>query len=150
MGADLERARAALEPEIIRELIRLDNRIISTKNLISGHQIFTPLFKFLEVSTPKTVRFTNFNYRMTEQGLELQMRGEARGYAALALQADIFSKSQYFKNPIFSELNLNQKGDVNFFFKTVIDPSLVSYEKKVERINPSSTNLSPAATSTQN
>src|SRR3989344_7203318 len=68
MGADLERARAALQPEVIRELTRLDNRIISTKNLISKHQILTPLFEFLEVSTPRTVRFSGFQYSVTEQG----------------------------------------------------------------------------------
>lgn len=134
MGADLEEARATLEPEAIRELTRLDNRIISTQELVAKHHVLSPLFEFLEVSTPKTVRFSNFRYSMTEKGLELSMKGEARGYTALALQADIFSKSEYFKDSIFSDLNLNEKGDVNFSFKTIVDPSLVSYERKVEKL----------------
>ena len=132
MGIDLQMARATLEPETIRELTRLNDRIISIQDLISKHYVLTPLFEFLGVSTPRTVRFSNFRYSMTGQGLELSMSGEARGYAALALQADIFSKSQYFKNPIFSNLNLNERGDVSFSFKTIVDPNLVSYTREVE------------------
>lgn len=136
MGADLERALTAIipEPEIIRELIRFDNRIVSTQELISKHHILSPLFEFLEVSTPKTVRFSDFRYSIIEQGLELYMRGEARGYAALALQADIFNGSEYFKDVIFSDLNLNENGDVIFSFKATVNPNLVSYQREVERI----------------
>ena len=134
MGADLERVRATLQPEVISELTRLNNRILSSQKLIAEHQILSPLFKFLEVSTPKTVRFNDFRYSMTNQGLELLMKGEARGYAALALAADIFGKSQYFKDSIFSDLNLNEKGDVNFSFKAIVDLNLVLYTRKVERL----------------
>lgn len=150
MGVALEAARATLEPGTIRELTRLDNRIISTKDLIATHSILTPLFDFLEVSTPRTVRFNDFNYTRTEQGLELTLKGEARGYAALAVLADIFSRSQYFKNSIFSDLNLNTKGDVNFSFKAVVDPSLVSYKREVERLGAPviAPIVGPAATST--
>ncbi|KKT86581.1 MAG: hypothetical protein UW86_C0028G0003 [Microgenomates group bacterium GW2011_GWA1_Microgenomates_45_10] len=152
MGADLENARATLQPETIRELTRLDNRINSSRELILEHQILSPLFGFLEASTLKTVRFSAFYYSMTGQDLQLSMKGEARGYAALALQADIFDKSQYFKNAIFSDLSLNAKGDVNFSFEAVVDPSLVSYQKEVERLGipapaPASTST---ATSTSN
>lgn len=137
MGADLENARSTLQPEVIGELTRLDNRIISSRELITKHLILSPLFKFLELSTPKTVRFTDFNFLKTPQGLELSISGEARGYAVLALQAEILDKSQYFKNSIFSNLGLNEKGDVNFTLKTVIDPTLASYQKEVERIGAS-------------
>ncbi|MEX2013640.1 MAG: hypothetical protein WD897_01875 [Parcubacteria group bacterium] len=155
MGVDLENARATIEPEVIRELTRLDNRIISFKQLVSEHQILSPLFEFLEVSTLKTVRFSDFRYSVTEKGIELSMMGEARGYAALALQADIFNGSQYFKDSIFSNLSLNDRGDVNFSFKTTVDPSLVSYQREVERIGapvvvPIETVSTSTATSTPN
>ena len=155
MGADLEDARMTLQPEVIRELTRLDNRILSSQKLLARHQILSPLFEFFEVSTPKTVRFKDFSYIKTPQGLELKIIGEARGYAALALQADIFDKSQYFKNPIFSDLSLNEKGDVNFSFKAILDPTLVSYERKVERLGaspivPTESTSTSTATSTTN
>ncbi|MBI2673952.1 MAG: hypothetical protein HYX23_01575 [Candidatus Zambryskibacteria bacterium] len=161
MGVDLENARMTLQPEAISELTRLDNRLLSSQKLIAQHQILSPLFKFLEASTPKTVRFNEFNYAKTSQGLELSAIGEARGYAALALQSDIFSKSQYFKNSIFSHLTLNDNGDVSFSLKTMVDPTLVSYQREVELIgvplvapaestatSTNSTSSSQAATST--
>ena len=132
MGVALEETRATLQPETIRELTRLDNRIISTKELVSKHRALTPLFEFLEISTSRTVRFNSFSYSTTDRGLELDMKGEARGYAALAFQADIFNKSKYFKDPIFSNLNLNEKGSVTFSFKATVDPSLVLYKGRVE------------------
>lgn len=144
MDTDLQQAQATLKPEIIRELTRLDARIISTKALIATHPVLSPLFEFLETSTPKTVRFTDFNYVLGKDGLELHMRGEAKGYTALAFQADIFNKNQYFKTPIFSDFELNSKGDVTFSFKTIIDPEMVSYQKDIDRMNISI----PAATST--
>ena len=154
MGSDLESARATLSPDVIDELTRLNNRIIYTEELVSRHQILVPLFEFLEVSTPRSVRFSDVRYSMTGKGIELTMRGEARGYAALALQADIFSKSKSIKDPIFSDLNLNEKGDVRFSFKAIVDPSLVSFTNTVEgagtgtdaSINTNSTNV-PVSTS---
>lgn len=151
MGADLERARATLQPEVIRELTRLDNRIITSRELVAEHQILSPLFEFLEISTPKTVRFNDFRYTMNEFGIELNLRGEARGYAALALQADIFEKSGYFKNAIFSNLSLNEKGDVRFSFKAIVDPSLVSYQRQIEGTSSTgATNSQQDITSIQN
>src|SRR3989344_4992453 len=136
MGTALEEARATLQPETIRELTRLDDRIISTKELVSKHRALTPLFEFLEISTSRTVRFNSFSYSTTDRGLELDMKGEARGYAALAFQADIFNKSKYFKDPIFSDLNLNEKGSVVFSFTAVVDPSLVLYKQQAESTPP--------------
>lgn len=138
MGADLDQARSTLQPEIIDELTRLNNRIISTKNLISEHRVVTPLFEFLEISTPRTVRFRDFNFSMTEGDIGLQMKGEAQGYVVLALQADIFSRSEYFKDPIFSDLSLNDRGEVTFIFRTTIDASLISYERKIKNLGVSS------------
>jgi len=135
MGTNLDQARSTLKPEIIRDLVRLDNRLISTEDLISKHNVLTPVFEFLEVSTPRSVRFRDFRYSMTERGIELQMKGEAQGYAALALQADIFSKSEYFKDSIFSDLILNDRGEVTFSFRTTVDPSLVSYEREIKKMD---------------
>lgn len=132
MGTALEEARTSLQPETIDELTRLDNRIISTKELVAAHRILSPLFEFLETSTPKTVRFSDFRYQVVGSQIELFMKGEARGYSVLAFQADIFNKSDYFKNPVFSDLSLNDKGDVVFSFTATLDPKLLSYSRQLE------------------
>lgn len=127
MTGDLAEAHAAIDSETIGELTSLNNRIVSTENLVSAHQLVTPLLELLEKSTPKSVRFTSLNYSRTKDGLELNLSGEARGYAALALQADVFNKSRYFRSTSFSDLTLNDKGDVEFSFKGLVHPDLVSY-----------------------
>lgn len=132
MTASLEEARRTLEPSVIAELTSLDRRIISTKELVSSHKILSPLLEFLEDSTPLDVRFRDFSYSSVDGNLEIRLKGEARSYAVLALQADIFSRSDNFKNPIFSDLTLNDRGEVLFSFQATVDPRLLSYERGLE------------------
>jgi hypothetical protein len=151
MGAELEAARAALEPETINELTRLSNRIISTRDLISTHVVVTPLFALLEASTALPVRFTDFRYAQTDGVPQLSMKGEARGYAALAFQADVFSQSEYFKDVAFSDLSLSDRGDVSFSLEVTVDPSLISYSRAIERLNlPQAAPATTTATTTRN
>ena len=93
MQAELETVRAALDSGEIQELTRLHNRIVSTKELLTKHVVLTPFFEFLESSSPRLVRFSDFRYAVGVEGIEVTMRGESRGYEALALQSDIFNKS---------------------------------------------------------
>ncbi|MBX4195668.1 hypothetical protein KW796_01775 [Candidatus Parcubacteria bacterium] len=134
MGVDLNSAHATLEPETITKISRLDSRIVSTGKLLDRHIVLSPLFTYLENSTLKTVRFNEFQYKATDKGLELSMRGQARGYAAVALQSEIFNKSPYFKQPIFADLDLDDKGNVTFSFKAYVDPTLVSYKEEVDNL----------------
>ncbi len=128
MGNDLTTARASLDPDVINQISRLNSRIISTQTLLSKHIVLSPLFAFLETSTLKSVRWTNFNYGMTKDGLQLIMQGQALGYSALALQSDTFNKSKYIKSPLFSNLTLDDKGNVTFAFTAILDSSIVSYK----------------------
>lgn len=158
MGTDLENARTTLEPESIRELTRLNSRIVTTQELLLKHTVLSPLFDYLETSTVKTVRFTQFSYSTTDKGLTLVMKGQARGYTAVALQADIFSKSKYLKNPIFGDLSLDNSGNVVFSMTAVLDPSIISYKKQLEGspvpvqqipvVSPTTAPVLPVSTST--
>lgn len=157
MGQDLEDARTALAPQTVIELINLNNRITSVEELIKKHQVLSPLFIFLEENTPVSVRYTEFNYSVTTKGIDLVLKGEARGYADLAAASSIFNKSQYFKSPVFSDLTLNERGNVVFSMKTFVDTSLISYENLVVKTRgassklliPTSTTTSQISTSTQ-
>lgn len=137
MGADLEQARATLQPEVITELTSLSKRIVAAREIVSKHQVLTPFFRFLETSTPVGVRFSAMNYASTISGLELTMNGQARGYASLALLSDILNRSGNFKEITFSDLRLNDRGEVSFSFKALVDPQAVSYARVVEVLTPS-------------
>lgn len=128
MGDALKAAQNILESDSIKEITSLDQRIKSTGKILQSHTIASPLFAFLEESTLQQVRFTDFKYESTLDGmLNLTMRGEARGYAILAKQAEILSTSKYIKDISFSDLSLNDKGDVSFALKAKLDPSISSF-----------------------
>lgn len=133
IGSELEAARSDLDSGSLRELIKLDSRINSTGELLANHVVISPLFKFLEENTLRNVRFVELNYATTDEGLVIRMFGQARSYAAVALQSETFNESQYFKNPVFSDLSLDEEGNVTFSFSATVDPSLISYRRVVER-----------------
>ena len=132
MGEEIGVAQNDLIPSSAREFIRLNDRIKSTETLLKNHTIVSPLFEFLEKSTVKTVRFSELTYITNDAGVELIMTGQAQSYASVALQADIFSKSPYFKNVVFSDLRLDERGNVVFTFRSMLDNSLISYQRQVE------------------
>ncbi len=136
MGSDLEAARQSLEADALNQVMRLNSRIESTQKIVDSHTAMSPLFDFLEINTVKTVRFTNFSFDQKGNGLKLALRGEARGYTALALQADLFNKSKYIRNPVFTDLRLDEKGNVAFSFTADLDNSLISYKAPPQIVVP--------------
>ncbi len=128
----LDRQRAAFEPATIEELLRLDKRIIASQALLKSHTSLTLLFEDLEARTGENVRFKNFKYTSAGQGAyTVVMNGTARSFNAVALQSDAFGKSNIMKDPIFTNLNLDQSGEVVFDFSAMIDPARISYASLV-------------------
>jgi len=137
MKGELEIARIDVEPDTVAELVRINNRIHSTKDLIAGHFVLSPFFEFLEASTATTVRFTDIDYLTSEEGgIQVTLAGEANNYGALALQADIFKDSPYLTNQLFSDLKLDDQGNVLFTFNARVSSELLSYRRKVEQLTP--------------
>ncbi|MFZ2049286.1 MAG: hypothetical protein WAV25_03265 [Minisyncoccia bacterium] len=130
-GDDLKQAKEALNPDLIKDLLKLNSRINSTQDILSKHTVLSPLFDFLESTTYKSVRYTSFKFT-NDKELTISMGGQARGYAAVALQADTLSRSKYIKNPVFSDLLLDDKGNVLFSFKATLNPEIISYKRQVE------------------
>jgi hypothetical protein len=53
----------------------------------------------------------------------------AVGYRSMALQSDLFAQNKTFINPIFSNLTLDQSGDVLFDLDFSVDPSFLNYKQ---------------------
>lgn len=146
MTAELETERAQMDQESLDEIKRLNNRMVAASELINRHVAMTPLFRFLESSTLQDVRFTEFAYDVDDNNaLKLIMRGEAVSYAALALQAETFNQSKDLKNPVFSDLSLDESGNVAFTFQADVEQGFLSYRKEVERMQANIT-TAPATT----
>lgn len=132
-GSLLEKNRSELDQDTIKQLLKLNSRILSTTDILDRHTVLSPLFDFLESSTFKSVRYTSFRFvNSSNNELTIALSGQARGYSAVALQADELSKSQYIKNPIFSDLLLDDKGNVLFNFKANLDPGIISYKRQID------------------
>lgn len=145
MGTEIDRARASLYSDDIRQFIQLDDRLSSVGSLLNNHIVLSPLFDFLERNTITTIRFTEFYFSSSPEGLTVRLNGQARGYSAIALQSDIFNSSGHFTNPVFSDLNLDERGNILFSFTAGINPSLLSYRRVIESetITPQLNTLTP-------
>jgi len=149
MGDSLTNARATLEPDTIKQLVSANKRIIGTRALLQQHTALTPFFDFLESNTLKNVRFTQFLYATDNKGIEITMQGQARSYQDVALQSDAFNRSGIFLNPVFSDLDLDSKGNVTFTFRAELDPATVSYKRRLDDMSAAPLQAtSTAATST--
>ena len=128
----LDLQRAAFEPSTIEELLRLDQRINASSGLLKTHIAPSLMFAELEGRTNVNVRFKNMKFEPGGSGKYIvTMSGSARSFNAVALQSDQFGKSNIFKDPIFSNLNLDSNGDVIFDFTALIDPARISYATAV-------------------
>jgi len=154
MDTDLAAARQALEPDLIKELTRTNNRFVAADQIISKHEIVSGFFNLLENITLQSISYSSLSYKANDAGvIEVNMKGFARSYASVALQAQIYGESKFVRDSIFSDLDLNDVGDVTFTLKAQIDPLAVSYESLIKQlygsgVNPSAQSTILAATST--
>ena len=134
MQADLTLAQNRFEPSKITELQVLDKRLQAATEILGKHITVTPIFEALAAITMKTVRYTQFSYSVGDEAdakILVKMSGIAIGYRSVALQSDLFSTKDIGKNfidPVFSNLTLDDKGNVLFDFNFSVDPSFVNYK----------------------
>lgn len=131
MQENLGLAQNRFEPSKISELQLLDKRLRASSEILSGHVAITPIFEALEKITMKTVRFTTFSYAYAEDKLPIvvKMSGEAVGYRSVALQSDLFAQNKNFIDPVFSNLVLDQSGNVLFDLEFSLDPAFLNYKQ---------------------
>lgn len=133
LSVTLERARAAFEPDTILALKRFNARTNTADALLARHIAPSVLFSVLEDLTVGSVRFSKFTYSFDGTQAKMDLSGLARSYSSVALQSDIFAKSPYMKNPVFSNLNLDKAGNVTFDVTVQVDPLLLLYKDVAAR-----------------
>jgi len=136
MENDLNLAKNRFEPSKITELQVLDRRLNSATEILAKHIAISPVFEALQDITMKTVRYTKFDYELgVEQNSNviIKLQGQAVGYRSVALQSDLFTKNEHLFDPVFSNLSLDDKGNVLFDLEFSVDPSFVDYKKTLLR-----------------
>ncbi|MBP6866347.1 MAG: hypothetical protein KBC12_02280 [Candidatus Pacebacteria bacterium] len=130
----LELARNRFEPGRLSELKTLDRRIKAANGILANHVAPSPIFKILEATTMKTIRYTSFSYELKENGMVfVKLTGEANGYRSIALQSDLLSENKDILDPVFSNLALDTKGSVLFDLTFSVQESLVSYKENLTK-----------------
>jgi len=135
MENDLNLAKNRFEPSKIVQLQVLDKRLNASTEILSKHIAISPIFKALQDITMKTVGYTKFSYGLDDTKnakIIIKMSGVAVGYKSVALQSDIFAKNKYLIDPVFSNLLLDDKGNVLFDLEFSVDPNFVDYKKMLK------------------
>lgn len=132
MEEQLDVAKNRFEPTKITQLQLLDKRLHASNEILAHHIAVSPIFQVLSAITMKTVRFTNFNYELgatSKDKILVKLSGQAVGYRSIALQSDLFAKNKNLIDPVFSNLALDDKGNVVFDLEFSVDPSFVDYKQ---------------------
>lgn len=132
MDKTLNLAKNRFEASKITELQTFDKRLISSSEILSKHITVTPIFSALEHITMKSVRYTQFSYGLGAEDnpvVKIKMSGVAIGYRSIALQSDLFTKNKNLIDPIFSNLTLNDNGNVVFDLEFLVNPEFVNYKQ---------------------
>lgn len=144
MENDLNLAKNRFEPSKINQLQELDKRLFASNELLANHVSLSPIFKALQEITLKTVRYLKFSYDFQNEKskkIEVKMSGLAIGYRSIALQSDLFTKNKNLIDPVFSNLSLDDKGNVLFDLSFSVDPSFVDYKANLLANNVADANV---------
>ena len=142
----LERAKAAFEPSLIKDLTRLDDRMNSASKILTNHIAPSAFFHMLERTTISSLGFTGLTFDGTDRGNEsMKMTGIANSVNSVALQADLFGKGGILTNPIFSDIDRHDDG-VHFQVTGTLNQSALNYVHIVE--NGQTQQLLPRASTT--
>lgn len=137
MENNINLAKNRFEPSKITELQLLDKRLRASDEILSHHIAISPIFAALQAITMKTVRYTKFSYGFGDGGgtknssINIKMSGVAVGYRSIALQSDLFTKNKNLIDPVFSNLALDNNGNVVFDLEFSVDPKFVDYKQTI-------------------
>lgn len=131
---DLSKVKSSYEEPTINALIRLDDRLKVSTDLLSKHVAVSPVFTLLEKNTLRNVRIKTFKFSSgTEGKIRVDLTGSAQSYEALSKQSDAFgaeSLRQYISQPVISDFSPNADGSISFTFNAIVNADLISYSKQ--------------------
>lgn len=135
MENDLNLAKNRFEPSKIVQLQVLDKRLNASSEILSKHITISPIFEALQLITMKTIGYNEFSYDFDgtkNEKIKVRLSGVALGYRSIALQSDLFTGNKNFIDPVFSDLLLDDKGNVLFDLDFTLDPSFVDYKRVLQ------------------
>lgn len=125
----IKQNESKFDSAVVDSIIKLDDRIESSKNIISKHLAPSKFLEFLGGITLSSVRFNDFSFSFDEGGgVKVLMSGEGIDFPSIALQSDVFAEQgDKIKNPIMSDFSLEPSGRVKFNFSATVPLDVVKY-----------------------
>lgn len=138
----LNKAKKAFQPELVRDLTRLDERISIAEGVLQSHIAPSAFFEVLGQITLKTIQYSNLTYEYTNpESMHVKMNGRAASVNGIAYQARIMSTHPAIKNPIFSITGIRKDG-VEFEVELDINPEAVNFASLISAAAASSQDTS--------
>lgn len=138
----LKIAQKSYQSSLITTLEQTDKRLKSANEVFSNHIIVSPIFYALQSLTLKSIAFNNFSYEFSDEGnVIVKLSGRANNYESIALQSDTLSTNRFIKDPVFSNLNLDDDGKVLFDLEFVVDKVFVNFITDTNKANAVDTTL---------
>lgn len=135
----LGRARDAFDPKLIAQIVRLDTRIETSSKLMASHISVNPLFEFISSITLQSVRFRDFGFSYAgPDKILVNMTGQAKNYASVALQSDELYKQKSFQDVKIGDMVLDASGNISFSVTATVDSKLLSYASAFKGAKPKS------------
>ncbi|MEK7184555.1 MAG: hypothetical protein AAB683_00260 [Patescibacteria group bacterium] len=140
---NLKKAEERFDTATIEKLKKVNTKIDLSKKLLKSHMAVSEIFNIISALTIEGIRFKSFNFTapvIDGDVIKISMKGVGSSFSAIAFQSDVFGQSSKFgknktlKNPVMSDLVLDDLGNVNFTFTATIDSMDVSYDKKLEEL----------------
>lgn len=150
----ITQAKDGLGADFISDMKRLNDRIDGVKKLLNQHVVVSPIFKALQDTTLQSIQYKDFSYELATDSttktdmVKVKVTGTAKSYATIALQADAFSQSDIIKNPVFSNLSVDDKKRVTFTLNFSVLAANLSYQTFIDTLaKTTQQNAAPAAAS---
>lgn len=131
--AELRTAEGAFDASAIRDLVRMDSRIIQANALLQSHVSPSAIFAFLSTVTLEKVQFGSFDLAINKDGrAAMTLAGVTDSFSTVALQSDQLGASKVLSDVIFSGITVNDAtGKVAFTVNATVDPNLLLYTKNL-------------------
>ena len=128
-ASQLETIKRDFSDKLTQELTRLDSRLITANKILDQHLAISSAFKLIQAITAKNVQFTKFEYTLKNGTTpNLVLAGQGRSFNTVSFQSDLFRNNPSIKAPLFSDIRLDEKGNVLFSVTADLDPELVLYK----------------------
>ncbi len=136
---EINEAKSGIGSDFLTDMKRLNARISGVKTLLGGHIVISPIFQALEATTLRSVQYKRFTYEFKPdpltkaQVVQVQLEGVAKTYSTIALQSDAFAQSSLIKNPVFSNLVVDDKtGNIGFKLTFDVTPVDLSFQTFID------------------